>query len=57
MVFIGTSLCSLDVENLLWSFLTISHLYGRRKEQHRNTYAESRQNAKKKDLQLNNLPV
>lgn len=51
MVFICTSsLCPLDVENLLWSFLTISHLYGRRKEQHRNTYSEPRQNAKKKTI-------
>lgn len=48
MVFICTSLCPLDVENLLWSFLTISHLYGRRKEQHRSTYSEPRPNAKKK---------
>lgn len=43
MVFICMSLCSLDVENLLW----ISHLYGRRKE-HRNTQKLDRMLTKKK---------
>lgn len=53
MVFICTSLCPLGVENLLW----ISHLYGRRKEQHRNTENLDKMLKKIIILQLNNLPV
>lgn len=48
MVFICTSLCPLDVGNLLW----ISPLSRRRKEQHRNT--QNLDKMLKKNLQLNN---
>lgn len=57
MVFICTSLCLLDVENLLWSFLTASQIYGRRKEPHRNTPNPDEMLKKPQDLQFNNLPV
>lgn len=57
MVFICTSFCLLDVENLLWSFLTVSHLCGRRKEQRRNTQNPDEMLKIPQDLQFNNLPV
>lgn len=60
MVFICTSLQPLGVQNLLWTFLMISHLYRRRQEQYGNP--DRFQNLDKilkggGDLQLNNLPV